>query len=99
VWSMRSPLKNRYVGWLLNAVLLSYFAGYIALSSQGGYDGPFASGKTRIFDNAWSVRDKFIWQPMYACFGNSGYNFLGVIFSPMIVVDRFLWHRDKLIGF
>jgi len=84
-------VRNR----VLSGVLLLYFAAYFPLSIAGWYAGPYASGKTRIFSGTWAVRDHYVWRPRFVVWERFEFNFLGAIYCPLVLVDRYLWHRDK----
>lgn len=78
-------------------VLLGYFTSYLLLSLLGNYEGPYPSGNTRIFGGMWSVSDQYVWQPKGATFGPYDLNILGGVFSPLILIDRCIWHRDRQV--
>src|SRR5438477_4260043 len=80
---------------MLGNLLAAYLAFYILASFAGKYtEGPVASGKTRIFDGAWAVRDQCVWEPKFFTHRPYDKNFLGFIYWPLIVIDRNYWHRS-----
>jgi hypothetical protein len=73
--------------------LVLYFGFYILLSVMGKYDSHLdTSGKTKF---VWglSVPDVQIWQPKYLMLRSSNWNFEGLLYSPMILLDRLIWHK------
>ncbi len=76
-----------------------YFVTYLLLTLHGDYYGPYVAGKTRLKNSGWALRDSYILEPYHARFDRSGFNWAGAIFSPMILLDRLVCHRDKYIAF
>ncbi len=87
----QQTVRNR----VLSAVLLLYFAAYFPFTIAGDYAGPYASGKTRIFSGTWAVRDHYVWRPRLVVWERFEFNFLGAIYCPLVLIDRYLWHHDK----
>ena len=96
---MKSPRKiRRYIlGFLATALL--YVGSYSCLSASGGYYYG-QSGRVR-YGFGLSVSDISIWQPRFLRwqrFTNvrgektTRGNFLGYVFCPLIVVDRWFVH-------
>lgn len=88
---------------LFALILLLYVGTYIALSFTGGYRVA-STGNARIPLLSVSIPDSQQWQPKYlelevmktgsgswTTNGNLG----GYIFSPLILIDRKLWHPNK----
>jgi hypothetical protein len=87
------------------AVLAAYIGIYVALSLQGQYYW-HARGDLRFKDNdgspGFSLYDTVVWLPKYLDFRStrlpSGekhtfWNIGGIIFLPLILLDRAVWHR------
>ena len=94
-------LFTRSAKWLtIGSILLAVYVGiYIALSAAGEYRPTF-SGKRR-YTFGLAVMDRSIWQPnglrwerYKSIKGQSDTrgNVPGYLFSPLIVMDRALWH-------
>ena len=78
-------------------ILVAYIGSYLVLTIFGEYRGPVASGRTKLFDWGWSALDSYIWQPKYLMLKRNNYNVGGLVYSPLILLDRMVWHRDKPI--
>jgi len=84
-------LRNK----LASAVLLLYFAAYLPLTAGGSYAGPYVSGKRRIFSQTWAVLDHYVWRPKFIVWERFDFNFLGALYCPLVLLDRYFWHHDK----
>ena len=90
-------IQNKYLRWSLNLILATYFFSYILLSANGRYHGPYQSVTARATDGALVMRQQFIWEPLHARLDRFGFNWSGAVYSPLILLDRLIWHRDKLV--
>ena len=90
-------IRRRWVQRSAMVFWIVYLSTYLALTLNGGYYGPYVSGRTRLKDSGWALRDCYIWEPLHTRLDRYGMNWSGAIFSPMILLDRLVWHRDKHI--
>jgi hypothetical protein len=75
--------------------LALYFGSYVLLSAFGKYDDHLdASGKTK-FVWGFSVPDIQIWQSKFLMLRSNNYNCGGLVYSPLIELDRLIWHKNK----
>ena len=87
-------------------VLTAYLVSYLILSALGGYRFD-QSGELRYASAGLSVSDLVMWHPAGCWYQRrlrgitgdhtSRGNFLGYLYSPLIVLDRALVHRTKRI--
>jgi len=90
----------KFKGWKKtadNCLIVSfvlYLFVYLFLSLNGEYRGPVASGKTKLFDWGWNAGDTYLWQPKFLYLKPNNWNYGGLIFSPLIGVDRLIWHKN-----
>jgi hypothetical protein len=72
-----------------------YFCSYLILTLNGEYKGPVSSGKTKLFGTWWNAQDEYVWQPKYLTLEPNYFNGGGLIFSPLIELDRKVWHKGQ----
>lgn len=86
---------------LSGLLVLCYVVTYTSLSLCGSYYWTI-SGKVRLY--GWGLRDNLEWSPAgceytnYIAIGGEQRkrkNLLGILFAPMIVIDRRLMHPSK----
>ena len=76
-----------------NFGLTLYVMIYMVLTLAGSYMRyPVASGEVTI-GGGWAVRDKVLWQPRDTLLTYTSYNWLGLLYGPLILIDRCLWHK------
>jgi hypothetical protein len=87
---LKKNLKR--VSW---AILILYVGSYIILSSMGKYDDRLdRSGKTKLADWGWSLPETRIWQPKYLMLRSNNWNYGGLVYSSLILLDRWVWHKN-----
>ncbi len=95
--SLKDFLKRKWVRRFLVAFWIVYPACYLSLTVNGDYYGPHRYPVLNKPDGSWAMRQQYIWHPFHARLDRFGFNWSGAIFSPLILVDRLVWHRDKII--
>lgn len=89
--------KRKSVRRFLVVFWIVYPACYLSLTVNGDYCGPHRYPVLNKPDGSWAMRQQFIWQAFHARLDRFCFNWSGAIFSPLILVDRLVWHRDKII--
>jgi hypothetical protein len=80
-----------------SVICVLYFGSYVLLSTLGKYDDRLdTTGKTK-FVWGFSVPDIQIWQPKFLMLRSNNYNYGGLVYSPLIQLDRLLWHKNKSV--
>jgi hypothetical protein len=93
--SVKWPLVEKWfvrVGWSFVGV---YVLTYLVLTSNGQYNDRLTVSGKRRYSFGLAIPDVRVWQPKYARLSPTGINFLGYFFSPLIYLDRWLWHQDQ----
>lgn len=87
---MKRKQKVTIVLW---SVLALYAVSYVVLSLAGNYSGYLSiSGKVR-YESGLAVPDVREWEPYGVFKSNRGYNFLGLIYAPLVDLDQRFWHK------
>lgn len=88
---------KRFLRCAVKAFYVLYFGGYFFITLNGTYLGPYPPPAEKQFLNGdWLFLHRYIWQPYGARLDRYGkINFLGAVYSPLILLDRTLWHHDK----
>jgi hypothetical protein len=89
------PNRKRFAR--ASGVLLAvYFISYLVLTLNGSYRGPYPpTGEQEMVDGVWVIRHQYLWHPHGTRFDRFGFNFAGAAYSPLIMLDRLIWHRNK----
>lgn len=78
-------------------IVFLYIIIYIALSVFGEYSNRLTiTGKYR-YKNGLGMPDAIVWNPYMIQFETYNKNILGIAFSPLLLLDRVFWHRNKSI--
>ena len=78
-----------------NLLLVCYISSYVFLSATGHYMSyPTASGHLRFKDVGLAIRDRALWEPRGTVLTSIDFNVLGAVYSPLILIDRYCWHRN-----
>jgi len=76
------------------AIVVLYIGCYIVLSALGQYDNRLdASGKTK-YTFGLSVPDVYVWQPKCLMLRSNNWNYGGLFYSSLILIDRMIWHKN-----
>jgi hypothetical protein len=85
---------KKYFGKAFIYFLFLYFGLYITFTVFGGYDDSASLAEEHI--NPISSRDIWaVWQPEYLVWDSNNWNFGGLLFSPLIKLDRLFWHQNQ----
>jgi hypothetical protein len=77
-------------------ILLTVYVGlYLILSLFGAYSALLSRSGTRRFAWGMAVSDVREWQPYGVMKYSDRHNLLGVIFAPLVDIDRRFWHKPK----
>ena len=92
---LAKKIINKYR--LPTIILVGYLAIYFVNSISGSY-AISPTGKIN-YSFGMSVMDRVQWDPEFGCIRLTGSQSffadpLGLLFLPLIVVDRLVWHRD-----
>lgn len=74
--------------------LLVYTATYLCLTLMGDYGEKLLPSRTTRYTFGLSVPSRVVWQPKYTVVLPREQNGLGVLFWPLVELDRAVWHRD-----
>ena len=77
----------------LGALLVIYLFAYLIDSFGGGYWMHFQRDGEHRFFWGLSMRDAILWQPRYGHQSVGDDDFLGILFSPLMELDRKYIHR------
>jgi hypothetical protein len=89
--------ERRCLVWTLSVAAL-YVLSYGINSVSGGYywefvsDGSWGYGRDGMV--MFGTRNAVLWQPRFGYLDASRKNILGVLYSPLIALDRNYWHRS-----
>ena len=76
-------------------ILSGYIISYIILSSFGKYsDRLNITGRHRYRDWGMGMPDAQVWNPYMTEVMSWNKNTFGIIFYPLVLVDRKFWHKD-----
>lgn len=100
--------RKRIIKGLIIALLIGYFAIYISLSLCGRYEMRM-SGKNRWLLGGLASFDVYEWQPRYLRMDFytdvrgrirlRESNVFGLVYCPLIAVDRVVWHKTRKVDF
>ena len=83
---------------ILYALFFSYFLLYIMLTIFGSYSLKLSSSGELKYDFGLSIPDQREWEPYGVVRERARFNSLGILFMPLIDLDRNCWHKPiKLI--
>jgi len=86
-------VRNRKIAVALWSIIGLYALSYCVLSLLGAYSNLLSrSGKHR-YESGLSAADVREWQPYGVVNYSDRHNVLGVIYSPLIDLDRRFWHQ------
>lgn len=88
---------------IFSCFLLTYFVSYVILSCFGNYTQHYVymGPENESFENhLFDYRNKKkVWQPLGILNTVTYSNKLGKLYYPLIIVDRYIWHRSiKMIN-
>jgi hypothetical protein len=89
----RSFKKN--FGKSLIYFLLLYFGLYITFTVFGDYDDSASLAKEHAYGYYFNREIWGVWEPRYLVWDSNNWNFGGLLFSPLINWDRWLWHKNQ----
>ena len=84
---------TRWISVALWSIWAFYVLSYLGLSLCGSYS-KFLSKSGNLRNSAgMSVADIFEWEPYGIVKYNAGFNSLGLIYAPLVDIDRKFWHK------
>lgn len=91
--------NRRILIFLVFFLLVAYLISYVVNTSLGGYYMvPERDGKNRLFfENGFSMSDTILWQPNMGYYAPFKSDIIGVLYSPLIHLDREYWHTTLYI--
>jgi hypothetical protein len=87
-------INKKQLNIAISVFFTIYIVSYIVLSIYGKYTLDI-SGDTKVFNSVWPVHDVSIWQPKCLILGRNNWNYFGLIYMPLIELDRTVWHKDS----
>lgn len=89
---MNQKLKN--ILKVISVLLCIYIVLYVVASIFGGYWPTPVIDKTRYAESGIGVPTSYLWQPRFIYSDNSSSTASGVLFKPMICIDRCWFHTN-----
>ena len=91
------PARLRFITMGFVSALILYIASYTIDTACGGYWGTAERDGRDKYTFGLSIPTAILWQPYFGYNAKFNSDFIGNLYSPLVAIDRFKWHRTKYV--